>query len=209
MSFGPAPAKPRSFGSSDPPSPKAPSRADGCAAASGYAGRPVLRRPRKTLANGQSESCACEKSRPRERIDEGAQRGAVRQACEPSDRGGGGASRCRRRQASLGRARSALVERRNAGLQPTAGEKYPVREMVFRLEGQPASRRTFMTIARRKTEIFASRHPISPRHTNHAPEDFQDGRLRHKIVACFACARSLKSAGRPRADWPGDSPCPL
>src|SRR6266481_6251998 len=79
------------------------------------------------------------------------------------------------------------------------------REMVFRLEGQPTSRRIILRIERRRAEIFALKHPISPLRANHTPGDFQDGRLRHKIVACFARAYSLKSAGHAHADWPGDS----
>src|SRR6478609_9617704 len=57
----------------------------------------------------------------------------------------------------LMKARSAVRLAKLAGrpIEEAAVHHAVVREMVFRLEDQPASRRIFMRIARRKTEIFA------------------------------------------------------
>src|SRR5712664_2078718 len=59
------------------------------------------------------------------------------------------------------------------------------------------------------TPFFVQTTPLAVRQTNHMTRDFQDPRLRHSIVMGFVRRYPPGFAQRRRADWPGDSPCPL
>src|SRR5258705_6487591 len=72
------------------------------------------------------------------------------------------------------------------------------------------ARRWFLPPCRQQSRlIFVQTTPPAVRQTNHMTGDFQDPRLRHSIVMGFVRRYTPGFAQRRRADWPGDSPCPL
>src|SRR6266404_8908537 len=72
------------------------------------------------------------------------------------------------------------------------------------------ARRLFLLPCRQQSRlIFVRTTPPAVRQTTHITRDFQDPRLRHSIDMGFVRRYPPGFAQRRRADWPGDSPCPL